>query len=262
VFTDALKLRGRAGTSLPIFGRHVPDVPDVPGWGKTLPTNLWFVHNRWAMTSDEAMKKRVGSIRKLVEGNPTSQYEAAALATAVLHDTVGGSHPLAAALRNALEKSDSTRAVAAASAVVRLYDEGRLQSPRLAIAHEIEGSLLDIADSQMKAAERASDPSQKQLQLSIAAFLAGAALEDALRRLCDSNEIDYDARRSTIAKLQGALYQPSKQVEVINGSENKQITAWGDTRNKADHGKFSELTQFEVQGMVLGVRGFIDRHLP
>src|SRR4030095_8844133 len=101
-----------------------------------------FVHNRWAMTSDEAMKKRVGSIRELVEGDLKSQYEAAALATAVLYDTVGGSHPLAAALRNALEKSDSTSGVAAASAVVRLYDEGRLQSPRLAIAHEIEGSLL------------------------------------------------------------------------------------------------------------------------
>jgi hypothetical protein len=190
------------------------------------------------------------------------QYEAASLAQSVLHDTVGGAHPLLGSLRQALEKSDWTRAGAAARAVVHLYDEGRLQSPRLAIAHEIEGNLLDIADKQVQAAERASDASQKQLQLAIAAFLAGAALEDALRRLCDARQIEYDAQRTTIAKLQTALYQPSKQIEVISGSENKQITAWGDTRNKADHGKFGEITHSEVLGMTIGVRGFIDRHLP
>ena len=114
----------------------------------------------------------------------------------------------------------------------------------------------------MQTAERATGALQKQLQLAIAAFLAGAALEDALRRLCDAHEIVYDAQRSTIAKLQAALYQPSNEVEVVTGSENKQITAWGDTRNKADHGKFSELTHSEVLTMVIGVRGFIDRHLP
>ena len=71
-----------------------------------------------------------------------------------------------------------------------------------------------------------------------------------------------NAQRSTIAKLQPALYQPSKQTEIISGSDNKQITACGDTRNKADHGKFSELTFSEVLSMTIGVRGFIDRHLP
>jgi hypothetical protein len=161
-----------------------------------------------------------------------------------------------------LEKADHGRAAAAARAVIYLYDEGGLQSPRLAIAHEIEGSLLDIADAQVQAAERATDPSRQQFPLAIAAFLAGAALEDALRRLCDAKETSYDAQRTTIATLQGALYHPSKQVEVISGSENKQITTWGETRNKADHGKFSELLYSEVLTMVIGVRGFIDRHLP
>jgi hypothetical protein len=71
----------------------------------------------------------------------------------------------------------------------------------------------------------------------------------------------YDTQRSSIAKLQAALYQPSKQVEVISQSENKQITAWGDTRNKADHGRFSEITQTEIVVMIMGVRSFIDKHL-
>ena len=131
-----------------------------------------------------------------------------------------------------------------------------------AIAHEIEGDILDIAQKQVEASERNSDATHKQLQLGIAAFLAGAALEDALRRLCDASGISYNPQRTSISILQAALYQPSKQIEMISGSENKQITAWGDTRNKADHGRFSEITHAEVRSMVISVRGFIDKYLP
>jgi hypothetical protein len=92
--------------------------------------------------------------------------------------------------------------------------------------------------------------------------LAGAALEDALRRLCDEHGVAYDPARATIAKLQAGLYQPSKNTEHISNSENKQITSWGDTRNKADHGKFSEITQTEVISIIMGVRAFVDKHLP
>ena len=42
----------------------------------------------------------------------------------------------------------------------------------------------------------------------------------------------------------------------------KQITSWGDTRNKADHGKFAEVTQTELTLMLIGTRAFIDKHLP
>jgi hypothetical protein len=49
---------------------------------------------------------------------------------------------------------------------------------------------------------------------------------------------------------------------VITASDNKQITSWGDVRNKADHGKLSQLTHSEVLAMVIGVRGFLDRHMP
>ncbi len=195
------------------------------------------------------------------EQGSSEWFESAALAQSVLHDTTGATHPLMRVLDDALQKSDFTRAVAGARAVVRLCNDGGLQSPRLVIAHEIEGGLLDIADTQVQAAERDPD-SAKQVRLSIAAFLAGAALEDALRRMCDANQAPYDAQRSSVAKLQAALYQPSKQIELISGSENKQITSRGATRNKADHGKFSELTFSEVLSMTIGVRGFIDRHLP
>ena len=117
---------------------------------------------------------------------------------------------------------------------------------------------MTSAQKQVEMSEGNTNATHKQLQFGIAAFLAGAALEDALRRLCDANGISYNPRTS-ISKLREALYQP---LEVISRSDNTQITAWGDTRNTADHGRFSEITHSEVLSMVIGVRGFIDKHLP
>ena len=218
------------------------------------------------MRADEntAIKSRIDRIRRLSHDNMgmTEYFEAASLAQSVLYDTVGGSHPFMAALDNALKSADWQRSLAASRGVVALYDEGALQSPRLVIAHEIEGDIIDIAQAQAQAAETSKDPAQKQVQLAIAAFLAGATIEDALIRLCDARGMAYDAQRTSISKLQAVLFQPSKQIEVISVSENKQITVWGDTRNKADHGRFSEITHTEVVAMVMGVRGFIDKHLP
>jgi len=218
------------------------------------------------MKTDEntSIKARIERIRQLSSEDQRSAtyYEAAVLAQSVLHDTVGGGHPLMATLKSALEASHWERAVAASRGVVTLFDEGALKSPRLVIAREIEGDILDIAQSQAQAAESSKDDAEKQLQLAIAAFLAGAALEDALRRLCDSHTLNYDTQRTSISKLQSALFQPSKQIEVISNSENKQITVWGDTRNKADHARFGEITQTEVVAMILGVRAFIERHFP
>ena len=83
--------------------------------------------------------------------------------------------------------------------MVTLYEQGRLRNPRLAIAHEIEGDILDIAQKQVEASEKNADETQKQLQRAIAAFLAGAALEDALRRLCDAHGVSYNPQRATIS---------------------------------------------------------------
>ena len=208
-------------------------------------------------------KKLIERIRELVGsgGSPIRLNAVIGLSQTVLRDTVGTSHPLMKALDHALESNDVASGFFTSKNVVELFDEGVLISPRLAIAHEIEGDILDIAQGQVEKSETNQDANHKQLQLGIAAFLAGAALEDALRRLCDANGISYNPRTS-ISSLQIELYQPTNQIEVISQSETKQITAWGDTRNKADHGRFSEITHPEVLSMVIGVRGFIDKHLP
>jgi hypothetical protein len=213
---------------------------------------------------DPSIRARIDRMRSLsAEDQGSAEYfEAAMLAQSILHDTVGGGRPIMAIIDGALKAADYLRAVAASRSVITLYEHGALQSPRLAIAHEIEGDLLDIAQAQVAGAETNKDLAHKQVQLGIAAFLAGASLEDALRRLCDARGLPYDVQQTSISKLQTVLFQPSKQIEIISGSDNKQITAWGDTRNKADHGRFGEITHTEVLAMVLGVRALIDKHLP
>jgi hypothetical protein len=221
-----------------------------------------------ALSSDQAhpIKARVDRIRALTSpsAGTNDYYEAAFLAQSVLHDTVGRSHPISSTLDKVIASSTSewTKVLGICRSIVALHDEGALKSPRLSIARELEGEILDIAQAQAQAAELTTDRAKKQLQLAVAAFLGGASLEDALRRLCDANGATYDAQRSSIAKLQAALYQPSQQLELISQSENKQITAWGDTRNKADHGRFSDITQTEVVSLIMGTRQLIEKHFP
>jgi hypothetical protein len=162
------------------------------------------------MDESATLKARIDRMRRLSgeDEGATAYYEAAALAQAVLHDTVGGNHPLMQMIQSALEKGDWSRAVAAARGVITLYDEGGLRSPRLVIAHEIEGEILDLAQSQVEAAERA-DESNRQVHLALAAFLAGASLEDALRRLCTARALNCHVQRTSIARLQAVLFQPS-----------------------------------------------------
>ena len=211
------------------------------------------------------IQNRIEKIRDLIGEDREELSEAVSLARSLVYDIRGDNHPVMEDLSKALQllyMRRSVPAIAACRSVIALHEEGGLSSPRLEIAHEIEGDILDIAQRQVEASEGNTDTTHKQLQLGIAAFLAGAALEDALRRLCDANSINYNPQRISISGLQTALYQPANQIEVISQSETKQITAWGDTRNKADHGRFSEITHSEVLSMVIGVRGFIDKHLP
>src|SRR5687768_5854271 len=117
----------------------------------------------------DKLRPRVEAIRRLSgEGQGGIEwFEAANLAQTVLYDSVGSAHPLAGSLRNALDKSDYALARAAARTVVRLFDDNQLTSPRLVIAHELEGSLLEIAQAQVAAAESTEEPTGRTLRLAI-----------------------------------------------------------------------------------------------
>ena len=216
------------------------------------------------LDENERIKNLIERLRELVETptpSPARCLQVIGLSQSILHETVGTNHPLMKILDNVLSSGDTLNSYMAGRNVLDLYDEGGLISPRLAIAREIEGDILDIAERHVEDADRSSDAAKKLIHLGISAFLAGAALEDALRRLCDANGISYDSQHTSISKLQTALYQPKNQIEIISGSDNKDITKWGTTRNKADHGRFSEITHPEAVFMISGVRGFINNNL-
>lgn len=163
------------------------------------------------LPKDSAIRTRIERIRHLSgrDQGSTAWFEAATLAQSVDYDAIGGHHPLMNNLSNALTSSDYDRAVAASRVLVSLWEKGGLKGPRPAIAHEIDSDVLDMAQEQAAASERSTDATHKQLQLAIAAFLAGASLEDALRRICDSRGVAYDPKRTSISKLQAAIRQHS-----------------------------------------------------
>lgn len=90
-----------------------------------------------------------------------------------------------------------------------------------------------------------------------AASLTGAVLEDALRRMCDANDIVYDASKSSIAKLNAALYEK----KIYNAATQDFVNGWGKVRNQASHGKFVDVKSKQVEEMIMGVRSFVSTQL-
>jgi hypothetical protein len=89
-----------------------------------------------------------------------------------------------------------------------------------------------------------------------AASLAGAVLEDTLRKLCDINSISYPAK-TKIDNLNVELAKKNIYDKLIQ----KEITAKADLRNNADHGKFTDVREADVNDMVRWVRRFVTERL-
>ncbi|MCK4324583.1 MAG: hypothetical protein KAW89_08645 [Armatimonadetes bacterium] len=92
-----------------------------------------------------------------------------------------------------------------------------------------------------------------------AASIAGAVLEDALRRLCDKTNVTWSGD-SSISKLNKALYKAQAYDKVQSG----EIRTWGTLRNQVDHHDFrrpEDVDAKHVKRMVAGIRDFILKHL-
>lgn len=85
-----------------------------------------------------------------------------------------------------------------------------------------------------------------------AASLAGAVLEDALRRLCELRGIPIPDR-TTIDRLNADLAKAGVYDKLVQ----KRITAIADVRNNADHGHFEKVPVDEARDMVKWVRRFV-----
>lgn len=92
-----------------------------------------------------------------------------------------------------------------------------------------------------------------------AAVIIGSVLEEHLRKLCKTNNIDtmFLKNGDNIPKKADSLNSDLCKSEVYNLMIQKNVTAWLDLRNKAAHGKYSEYTIDNVNLMYLGVVNFV-----
>lgn len=130
-------------------------------------------------------------------------------------------------------------------AAQRDFQGGYLINLRSLVAAELLGDFIDQAETLVKESYHVP-----------AASLAGAVLEDALRKLCHKNSIPVPDK-TKIDKLNADL----ARAEVYNQLVQKRIIALADIRNNADHGHFDKFSSDDVEDMVKWVRRFITDNL-
>ena len=122
---------------------------------------------------------------------------------------------------------------------------GYLQKVETLVSAEVFDNLLDMAEHLLDSEYK--DP---------AASLAGAVLEDSLRRICRNNDITVK-NDDNIGSLNQKLFQKT----VYGKPQMKQVVHWQSIRDSADHGKFEEYNAETVKNMLEGVRNFLASQL-
>lgn len=89
-----------------------------------------------------------------------------------------------------------------------------------------------------------------------AASLAGAVLEDSLRKVCAAHNVGFKEREG-LAALNEKLHGKN----IYNKIVWKSVDTWREIRNSADHGKFNDFNSEMVATMIDGIRGFLNKHL-
>lgn len=88
------------------------------------------------------------------------------------------------------------------------------------------------------------------------ASLVGAVLENGLRRICLARGITLSVKEDI-----SSLNKKLADAGVYNRLTQKKAQVWNDIRNNADHGRFDEYETCDVNGMLTGVRNFLEQYL-
>ena len=89
----------------------------------------------------------------------------------------------------------------------------------------------------------------------VAAVVAGATLEDGLRKLCIRRNIALP-EKPKLDRMNGELAKSGVYDKLIQ----KKITVMADIRNKAAHGKWDEFKEEDARELVEGVRRFLTEY--
>lgn len=124
------------------------------------------------------------------------------------------------------------------------YEKGYLFETRVLIQAEVFDDILEQAEHLVSSG-----------YYQPAAVVAGAVLEDGLRKLCQRRGISLPAK-STINPMNDALAKDG----AYNSLVQKKVTMLADLRNKAAHGKYSEFSEEDVKDMLAQVRSFMEKY--
>lgn len=125
------------------------------------------------------------------------------------------------------------------------FDTGLLFDLRALIVADVLGDFVEQAEQLLVASYYVP-----------AASLAGAVLEDTLRKLCDKHGIPVPAS-TKIDRLNADLAKSNVYDKLIQ----KRITALADIRNNADHGHFDKFRKEDVEDMIRWIRRFTADYL-
>jgi HEPN domain-containing protein len=89
----------------------------------------------------------------------------------------------------------------------------------------------------------------------VSASLAGAVLEDGLRKICANNGIKFKSTEDI-----SSLNQKLADASVYNRLTQKKVQVWNDIRNNADHGHFEGYTKDDVEEMIKAIKDFLEKY--
>ncbi len=125
------------------------------------------------------------------------------------------------------------------------FDDGLLFDLRAVVAAEVLGDFIDQAEVLFEAGYYGA-----------AVSVAGAVLEDALRKLCTARNLPVP-EKTTIGALNADLARAGVYEKLVF----KRIIALADLRNDADHGHFDKVSKDDAGDMVRYVRRFCADYL-
>jgi len=94
-----------------------------------------------------------------------------------------------------------------------------------------------------------------------AAVLAGAVLEDALRRLCQRQDPQIKVEFRSKPKKLDRLISDLSNAEVFDNPTAAELRSWAAIRNSAAHGKFKEIDRDKVEQMIRRMKPFLVDYL-
>ncbi|NRQ41384.1 hypothetical protein HRH59_02200 [Rheinheimera sp. YQF-2] len=148
------------------------------------------------------------------------------------------------------QPSTTKRGIGILSAVKGEIENGWLTTTRGLISADIFADFLEMAEHQLN--EGYKDP---------AAILAGTALEQHLRILCKTHQIDVEIERNgkLVPKKADVVNADLCKTGVYNKIDQKNVTYLLGIRNNAAHGEFEQYDSKQVELMIVSISDFIGR---